>query len=158
FPTPDGISLFAYRWLPERSPKAAVQIAHGWAEHAGRYARLAAALCDAGYGIYAHDHRGHGRTARTPADLGFFAESDGWNKCVSDLWLVNQHIRAEHPQTPIAILGHSLGSFMVQQFLIDHGAAVVAAVLSGSNGKPPATAMAAKAVAQLERLRVGPRG
>src|SRR5262249_22477124 len=105
--TSDGISLFVYRWLTGQAPRTAVQIVHGWAEHAGRYARLAQALCDAGYAVYADDHRGHGRTAQTPSDLGCFAESDGWNKCVNDLWLLNQQIRAEHRQTPIVILGHS---------------------------------------------------
>jgi alpha-beta hydrolase superfamily lysophospholipase len=156
--TSDGVSLFVYRWLPEQPPKAVVQIAHGWAEHAGRYARVAEALCRAGYAVYADDHRGHGRTAKTPADLGYLAENDGWNKCVNDLWQLNQRIRADFPQTPIVILGHSLGSFMVQQFVCDHGDAVIGAVLSGTNGKPPATASLGRGVAQLERLRVGPRG
>ncbi len=155
---PDGVSLFCYRWLPERSPQAVVQIAHGWAEHAGRYARVAEALCRAGYAVYADDHRGHGRTATTPADLGFFADSDAWTTCVQDLWQLNQRISAYHPRTPIVILGHSLGSFMVQQFICDHGDAVVGAVLSGSNGKPPATAPLGLQVAQLERLRVGAHG
>jgi alpha-beta hydrolase superfamily lysophospholipase len=154
----DGVPLFVYRWLPEQAPKAVVQIVHGWAEHAARYSRVAAALCREGYAVYADDHRGHGRTAMTPADLGFFAESDGWNKCVHDLWQLNQRIRADHPRTPIVILGHSLGSFMVQQFICDHGNAVVAAVLSGSNGRPPATAPLGLLVAHLERLRVGAHG
>jgi alpha-beta hydrolase superfamily lysophospholipase len=155
---PDGVSLFVYRWLPEQSPKAVVQIAHGWAEHAARYGRVAEALCREGYAVYADDHRGHGRTAMTPADLGFFAESDGWNKCVHDLWQLNQRIRTDHFGTPIVILGHSLGSFMVQQFICDHGDAVIAAVLSGSNGRPPATAPLGLLVAHLERLRVGAHG
>jgi alpha-beta hydrolase superfamily lysophospholipase len=75
-----------------------------------------------------------------------------------DLWQLNQRIRAEHPQAPIVIFGHSLGSFMVQQFISDHGDAVVAAVLSGSNGKPPAIAALGRFVAQLERLRAGAHG
>jgi alpha-beta hydrolase superfamily lysophospholipase len=155
---PDGVSLFVYRWLPESPPKAIVQIVHGWAEHAARYARVADALCRQGYGVYADDHRGHGRTAQTPADLGFFAEFDGWNKCVQDLWQVNQHIAAIHPGTPIVIFGHSLGSFLVQQFISEHGDAVAGAVLSASNGKPPAIAPFVSRLARLERLRVGPRG
>jgi alpha-beta hydrolase superfamily lysophospholipase len=58
---PDGVSLFVYRWLPEASPKATVQIAHGLAEHAERYARAAEELSRAGYAVYANDHRGLGR-------------------------------------------------------------------------------------------------
>jgi len=156
--TPDGVSLFVYRWLPDTPPKAVVQIVHGLGEHAGRYARVAQALTGAGYAVYADDHRGHGRTARTPADLGLFAERDGWTKCIDDLWLLNRRIAAEHPGVPIVLFGHSLGSFMVQYFISEHGASLAAAVLSGSNGKPPPIAPIGLMLARLERLRLGPRG
>jgi alpha-beta hydrolase superfamily lysophospholipase len=156
--TPDGVPLFVFRWLPEKPLKAVVQIAHGLAEHAGRYGRVAEALCREGYAVYADDHRGHGRTASTPVTLGFFAERDGWSKCVDDLWRLNQHIGADHAGVPIVAFGHSLGSFMIQQFISEHGDAVSGAVLSASNGKPPAIAPFALLLARLERLRVGPRG
>ena len=85
---------------------------------------------------YADDHRGHGRTARTPAELGLFAERDGWTKGINDLWLLNRRIATDHPGLPIVLLGHSLGSFMTQYFICEHGEALAAAVLSASNGKP----------------------
>ena len=156
--TPDGVSLFVFRWLPEKPPRAIVQIVHGLAEHAARYARVAEALCREGYGVYANDHRGHGRTARTPAELGFFAERDGWDKCLDDLWRVAQRIGADFPGVPIVAFGHSLGSFMIQQFISEHGDAVVGAVLSASDGRPPAFASVALVLARFERFRVGPRG
>src|SRR6185437_6219189 len=93
---PDGVPLFVYRWLAPAPVKAVVQIAHGLAEHAGRYARLAQALTGAGYAVYASDHRGHGRTARIREDLGFFAAQGGWRACIDDLWRLNRHIAAEH--------------------------------------------------------------
>ena len=156
--TPDGVSLFVYRWLPDGPPKAVVQIAHGLAEHAARYARVAEALTRAGYAVYADDHRGHGRTARTPDELGLFAERDGWKKCIDDLWLINRRIAADHPGVPIVLLGHSLGSFMVQYFISEHGDALAGAVLSASNGKPPPIAPIGLLLARLERLRLGQRG
>jgi len=158
FERPDGIVLFVYRWLPNGSAKAVVQIAHGWGEHVGRYARVAEALCQEGYAVYANDHRGHGRTARTPAELGFFAERDGWNHCVGDLWQLHQYIAASHRGTPIVMLGHSMGSFMTQQFISEHGDALAGAVLSGSNGAPPASTRVGLLLARLERLRLGQRG
>jgi hypothetical protein len=100
FAAADGLALFVYRWLPEATPKAVVQIAHGLVEHAGRYARLAKALTRAGYAVFAGDHRGHGRTAATPEDLGFFAEQDGWCRCVDDLWGLNQRIAIDYPGLP----------------------------------------------------------
>ena len=77
FVAEDGARLLGRKWLPEGSPRAVVQIAHGLAEHSARYARLAAALNAAGYAAYASDHRGHG-PACAPAGLGHFADRDGW--------------------------------------------------------------------------------
>jgi len=156
--TADGAALFVYRWLPDTPAKAAVQIAHGLAEHAGRYARLAEALTGAGYAVYAADHRGHGRTAPTAADLGFFAEGEGWRRCLDDLWQLNRQIAAEHPGLPVVLVGHSMGSFMAQHFISEHGEALAGVVLSGTDGKPGALASAGRLIARLERLRLGPRG
>ncbi len=156
--TPDSVRLHVYRWLPEGAPKAIVQITHGWAEHAARYARLAEALCDRGYAVFANDHRGHGQTARSKAELGFFAEHDGWNKCVADLWQLHQHIAHEWPRVPVFLLGHSLGSYMAQQFISEHGEVLAGVALSATNGKPSVMAQAGLLLAILTRLRAGPHG
>ncbi len=153
----DGARLLGRRWLPEGRPRAIVQIAHGLAEHSARYARLAGALNAAGYGVYANDHRGHG-PASAPADLGHFADADGWAKCVGDLWTFNQLIAAEQPGAPIVFLGHSLGSFLGRQFLAEHSDALAGAAYSGSNGKPPPIAALGRLIARAERLRLGKRG
>jgi alpha-beta hydrolase superfamily lysophospholipase len=157
-PPVESVALFAYRWLPHTMPRAVVQIAHGLAEHAGRYRRLAEALTGAGYAVYAHDHRGHGRTAPTSDDFGHFADHDGWNKCVDDLWQLNHRIAADHPGLPIVLLGHSMGSFMAQQFIAEHGDALAGVVLCGSGGRPPLLLRAVALVARIERLRLGGRG
>ena len=158
FAAADGAGLFVHRWLPDGTAKAAVQIAHGLAEHGGRYARLAAALTDAGYAVYADDHRGHGRSAPTPEDLGFFAERDGWRKCVDDLTALRRRIAADHPGLPVALLGHSMGSFLAQQLMSEAGETLAGVVLSGSGGKPDALAAAGRLFARFERLRLGARG
>lgn len=156
--TADGTDLFVYRWLPAGQPRAVVQIAHGLAEHAGRYARLAEALTGAGYAVYANDHRGHGRTTKSADELGWFAEDDGWQKCVDDLWQVNRHIAATHPSLPIVVLGHSMGSTLAEQLMGDHGDALAGVVLSGANGKPTALAKVGGVITRAERVRLGPRG
>ncbi len=155
---PDGVEIFTYGWLPYGPARAVVQIAHGLAEHAGRYARLAEALTGASYAVYANDHRGHGHTAKSPEDLGLFALQGGWTKCLDDLWRLNRHIAALHPGLPIVLLGHSMGSFMAQQFISEHGGALAGVVLSGSNGKPAPIAAMGRLIARMERLRLGPRG
>ena len=121
FRADDGVALLGRRWLPEGRPRAIVQIAHGLAEHSARYARLAGALNAAGYAVYASDLRGHGPSS-APADLGHFADADGWAKCVGDLWTLNRLIAAEQPGVPIVFLGHSTGSWLGQQFVSEHSA------------------------------------
>jgi alpha-beta hydrolase superfamily lysophospholipase len=153
----DGQRLLGRRWLPEGRPRAIVQIAHGLAEHSARYARFAGALNAAGYGAYANDLRGHGPKAAA-ADLGHFADRDGWAKCVADLWALNRVIAAEQPGVRIIFLGHSMGSFLARQFVAEHSDALAGAVYSGSNGKPPPIAAAGRLIARAERLRPGGRG
>ena len=153
----DGADIHIYRWLPDGAPRGVVQIAHGLAEHAARYGRLAGALTGQGLAVYADDHRGHGQTAGA-GDLGFFAEREGWRKCVGDLWSLNRRIAADHAGLPIVLLGHSMGSFMAQDFVADHSDAIAALVLSGSNGPPPAIAGIGRMIARIERLRQGARG
>jgi alpha-beta hydrolase superfamily lysophospholipase len=153
----DGHGLLARRWLPEGEPRALVQIAHGLAEHSGRYARLAEALNAAGYGVYAADHRGHGPRALAE-DLGHFADQGGWAKVVGDLWTLNRTIAAEQRGAPIVFLGHSLGSFLGRGFIAEHSDALAGAALSGSSGKPPMIATLGRAIARAERLRLGKRG
>jgi alpha-beta hydrolase superfamily lysophospholipase len=138
--------------------RGVVQIVHGLAEHAGRYARLAHALNAAGYAVYANDHRGHGHTAKSAEELGFLAENDGWRKCVDDLWQLNRHIAAEYPGTPIMMLGHSMGATLAEQFMGEHGEALAGVVLSGANGKPAAMAAVGRQITRAERLRLGARG
>lgn len=154
----DGTELFVYRWLPPGPCKAVVQIAHGLAEHAGRYGRLAEALNAAGYAVYANDHRGHGRTCKSKDDLGFFAAQNGWRLSVDDLWTVNRHLAAQHPDLPLVLLGHSMGATLAQQFIGEHGDALAGVVLSGSGGQPTLLAAVGRFIMRIERWRLGGRG
>jgi alpha-beta hydrolase superfamily lysophospholipase len=134
FEAADGQRIHTYRWLPERPPKAAVQIAHGAAEHAGRYRRVAAALVAARYAVYANDHRGHGRTAAEFGRYGI-AGPGAWEAMVSDARHLTEHIKSRHPGLPVVILGHSMGGMIVQSYLQRFGADVAGAVLSGTAGR-----------------------
>lgn len=154
----DGVRLATYEWAPPQSPKAVVQIAHGLAEHAGRYDRLAQALTRAGFAVFASDHRGHGRTARDPSELGFFASDHGFAKVVDDQYAVNRMIAARYPELPRVILGHSFGSFVTQAYLFKYASSVQAAVLSGSSSANPVETVPGLAAAHLERLRLGRHG
>lgn len=153
----DAAPLYVNRWFADQPPKAVLMVAHGMAEHSGRYARLGAALVAAGYELYAHDQRGHGETARH-GSLGHYADRDGWNLVVNDLARLNHHIRQQHPHVPIFLLGHSMGSYITQAYLMHHSCSLQGAILSGSNYQPAWLYRAARAVACFERWRQGPLG
>jgi alpha-beta hydrolase superfamily lysophospholipase len=126
------VALFVRHWPASGAVRAVVQISHGMGEHSARYARLAGALGAAGFEVYAHDHRGHGRTARTPSEFGHFGP-DGWNALLEDLVAVGNAIDARSDGAPRVLLGHSMGSFALQQYLLDHSAEIAAAVLTGTS-------------------------
>jgi alpha-beta hydrolase superfamily lysophospholipase len=132
YPSDDDVEIAAYRWTGADAPKGIVQIAHGMGEHAARYRRLAEALTSAGYVAYANDHRGHGRTAGSPerhGDLG----GAGWGGLVADIGRLGALARGENPGLPLIVLGHSMGSFALQTYLLDRSGDIDAAVLSGTS-------------------------
>jgi len=177
FKAEDTKEIFVYRWAPGSdggltpgepgsaphtpgdvaAPKAVVHIAHGMAEHAARYARFAEALTEAGYAVYANDHRGHGQTAKD-GELGWFGTSGGFRRAVQDLQQLVVYEKAQHPGLGLFLFGHSMGSFFTQAFMIESGSALRGAILSGSAGKPSLMASAGRVVARIERARLGGKG
>jgi alpha-beta hydrolase superfamily lysophospholipase len=135
FRDPEGYEIFVYRWGPPEgvSPKAVVQIEHGAAEHALRYERFARMLNQNGYIVYADDHRGHGKTAGTMDKAGICG-SDGWDWMVKDTKQLTDIIKENHPGLPVFLFGHSMGSFMAQQYIQNWGKELAGAILCGSTG------------------------
>jgi alpha-beta hydrolase superfamily lysophospholipase len=135
FKSPDGPEVFVYKWAPEAGvkPKAAVQIAHGAAEHALRYERFGRFLAEAGYVVYANDHRGHWKTAKVLEKAGI-AGPDAWNGILRDMHQLNQIIRKENPGLPVFFFGHSMGSLIAQQYIQNWGGELKGAILSGTFG------------------------
>jgi alpha-beta hydrolase superfamily lysophospholipase len=106
-----------------------VQIAHGLAEHAARYDRLAKTLSAAGYLVYAADHRGHGRTGRE--NLGDFG-AVGFDGLIADVAQFGAAIAAENPGLPVFLIAHSMGSFAAQSVIVEYPDLYAGVVLSGS--------------------------
>ena len=127
----DGSPLVGYHWATDAPERGVVVLAHGLGEHSLRYQRVAEALAAAGFHVVAVDHRGHGATIRREEELGSFGPG-GFDTVVDDYARVVEQASAHHPGLPVVALGHSLGSFVVQTYLLDHSDRVVGAVLSGS--------------------------
>lgn len=131
FSSHDGFPVAAYRWDTARPPRGVVQLTHGMGEHALRYGHLAATLTAAGFAVYAQDHRGHGATTAPGAEQGVIG-ADGWAALVTDIGLLSELARREQGAVPLVLLGHSMGSFAVQQYLLVAAARVDAVVLTGT--------------------------
>ncbi|MGH3877543.1 MAG: alpha/beta fold hydrolase [Actinophytocola sp.] len=132
FPGRDGQRIVAYRWEPEGAPRGVVQLTHGMGEHVRRYDALAGALTGEGFLVVGQDHRGHGATAGSDAELGMLG-ADGWAELVADIGVLAGRTRAEHAGLPYALVAHSMGSFAAQQFLLDHSHDVTAVALTGTS-------------------------
>jgi alpha-beta hydrolase superfamily lysophospholipase len=126
----DGTVVATSAWLDvDGDPRGVVQIAHGLAEHAARYGRFAGALNRAGFLAFASDHRGHGRTGRDA--LGDFGEA-GFDGLIADVAEYGAAIGTDHPDIPLFLFGHSMGSFASQAVMLDHSDQYAGVVLSGS--------------------------
>ncbi|MFH8988131.1 alpha/beta fold hydrolase [Streptomyces sp. NPDC017940] len=136
---PDGVPVATYTWLPaDARPRAVVQIAHGAAEHGLRYDRFARHLVGHGYGVVASDHRGHGATARSTGGHGVTDDAepesgaDGWRAVVDDLKAIGDQVRALHPDVPVVLLGHSLGSMLARDYAQEYPDTLTGLILSGT--------------------------
>jgi alpha-beta hydrolase superfamily lysophospholipase len=127
----DGTRVATYRWEPSRPVRGVVQIVHGLGEHVRRYDHLANTLAGAGFLVQGHDTRGHGATIASGAEPGVIG-AEGWTASIDDIEVLLERLRADVPGVPVVLIGHSMGSFAVQQYLVDHSDHVDAVVLSGT--------------------------
>ena len=95
-----------------QAPRAAVVLAHGYAEHSGRYGYVTDVLNEAGFSVWALDHRGHGQSEGTRGHIG------SWDEAVADLDLVVD--RAHESQRPVFLVGHSMGGAMALAYAQAH--------------------------------------
>lgn len=128
-----GSHALVRAWRPRGAARGCVQVIHGMAEHSARYARLAARLTAAGYAVYAHDLPGHGPQGDA-AVRGHFADRRGWRVALSSIRDVQRLAQREQGGRPLFMLGHSMGSFLLQHYVADSGGALAGAILSGTTG------------------------
>jgi len=149
-----GAALNLYRWQAPGKPHAIVQINHGLAEHAARYARFGQFLAARGFNAYAHDHRGHGLTKAPDAPLGSFGPRGG-GAVVADVLAVRDRIEADHPGVPVILFGHSMGGLVTLNTLVRHSSRFAATAIWNANFTGGPTGLAAQSILAWERFRLG---
>ncbi len=156
FEAADGATIHYRYWPASSTPEAAVQIVHGAAEHSGRYDQFADFLTEHGYAVYATDHRGHGHTRVRSGELGD-AGPDAWNSFVTDEAQLSQSVREAHPDADLVMLGHSMGSFIAQDYITRYPERLDGLILSGTAyGPAPPEAFLEQLDAATEKAPLAP--
>ena len=117
--------IFTQSWLPRGSPRDQVVIAHGYAEHSGRYDAVALFLTARGFAVHALDHHGHGKSEGARAVIERFAQAD------ADIDTLVDKVRAGSGLATIKLIGHSMGGSLALNYALNHQEKLSGLVLSG---------------------------
>ena len=129
--------IHACRWVPEGQPRAVMQIIHGIAEFVERYDDFANFLTTKGILVVAEDHMGHGQSINGDGIQGYF--HGGWFTAIEDSMQLMTDTKAEFPDLPYILFGHSMGSFMARTILCKYpDCGLTAAVICGTGWQPVA--------------------
>jgi alpha-beta hydrolase superfamily lysophospholipase len=130
----NGSTLPAVIWLPEGKARAVLQIAHGMTEHMGRYESFARYLCSLGIAVAGFDLRGHGKNSTDP-NVASFGEG-GWDASVRDMRVFFELLEARFPGAAHYMLGFSLGSFLLREYLSKYSVDIDGAIIMGTGHQP----------------------
>lgn len=156
----DGVSkLHAVRYVPDGDEeiRCVVQIVHGMAEYVERYEEFAEYLTARGYVVTGEDHMGHGKSVGKDGKFGYFCEQDSATVLVRDMHRLKKATQALYPNVPYVILGHSMGSFIARNYMFRYGTGINAAVIMGTGMPPRKVLTLSKAVAEAQRIFLGPK-
>ena len=147
----------AYRiYEPECEIRAVVQVSHGMCEYVGRYEKYAEHLCAQGIVLAGNDHPGHGESAASPEDFGYFAKDGGVELAVEGLAGMSRILLERYEGKPLILLGHSMGSFLCRIYLTKYAENLAGAIVMGTAG-PGAPTAAGIGLANLIALFKGDR-
>ena len=140
FPSSDGThTVYARVYLPTDTSaiRGIVQLAHGMCEHIGRYEEMGVFFAKNGYVFCGNDHLGHGNTAISPEELGFFMKEDGVDTVVSDLFKLTRIMHGRFLDKPLFLMGHSMGSFLVRIYATTYARYLSGLLVLGTGGPNP---------------------
>jgi len=126
FDGPGGATIVTQSWSPEAPPRALLLLVHGLAEHCGRYTNVVNRAVPRGFAVHGLDHVGHGRSEGPRTYVRSFSDF------TDTLETYRVMLRHEHPQSPLFLVGHSLGALIAAAVLLDHQDAFSGAILSGA--------------------------
>ena len=130
----DNKSFSAVLWLPDEEPKAVLQITHGMTEHIGRYESLAEQMTAHGIAVCGFDLRGHGKNG-DDEEIASFGEN-GWKLSLKDMHSFFEEMKNRIPNVPYFMMGFSLGSFLLREYLSLYPDDMDGAAIIGTGHQP----------------------
>ena len=153
FRSSDGkTDIHVLLWIPEGEVRGVLQIAHGMCEFAERYDGFAAFLAEHGYVVCANDHLGHGKSVTDEQQLGFFREKDGDGALIADMRRLHIIMKKKYSEAPYFMLGHSMGSFLVRQYMEIYGGELAGTIVMGTGSYPRAVVKFGKGLCRSRAL------
>ncbi|MDY5985349.1 MAG: alpha/beta hydrolase, partial [Lachnoclostridium sp.] len=138
YPSRDGVTqIHGIMWMPEGEVKAVLQICHGMVEYIDRYDEFAGFLAEQGYCVVGHDHLGHGKSIQSEECYGYFHEKKGNQYVIGDIHRLRQMAMKKYPEVPYFMLGHSMGSYLLRQYLTMYGNGLDGAIIMGTGYMGP---------------------
>lgn len=133
----DGLTqIHGIKWIPEGEIKGILQISHGMLEHVERYDEFARAMMARGILVAGNDHLGHGSSLISEENRGFFSEKEGNKTVLSDIHKLRGLLEEEYKDIPYFLLGHSMGSFLVRQYISTYGKGINGVIVVGTGQQP----------------------
>ncbi len=150
YPSKDGITqIHAVEWIPEGDVKAVLQICHGMVEYIERYHEFAEFMEKHGIYVVGHDHLGHGKSVVSDEKLGYFGEPKGNSYVIADIHKLRVQTVEKYPNVPYFMLGHSMGSFLLRQYLGLYSRGLSGAIVMGTGKQPNAVLAVGKFVCKM---------
>ena len=142
--------IHGIEWKPENGEiRGVLQIIHGMVEFVGRYEEFAEFLAEKGFVVTGNDHLGHGASIVSKEDYGFFAEKNGNRAVLKDIHRLRRMTEKRYPDLPYFMLGHSMGSFLLRQYLCMNGEGLAGAIVMGTGTQPIAVLQAGRGLCSL---------
>lgn len=149
--------IHAIAWIPSGPVKAILQISHGMVEYIDRYDELASCLCQKGYLVVGQDHLGHGASVLNEEDHGYFHKTHGNAIVLGDIHKLYLLMKKHFPSTPYFMLGHSMGSFLLRQYLQTYSDPLNGAIIMGTGNQPAPVLISGIVLCKLITLFKGDR-
>ncbi len=147
--------IHGLKWIPDGEVKGILQISHGMLEHMDRYHEFASYLAEKGILVAGNDHLGHGYSLHNEENRGYFCSDNGYKTVIEDMHKLSQILKTEYKNTPYFFLGHSMGSFLLRQYITIYNEELHGAIIMGTGNQPYALLKAGIIITRLIALFKG---